>query len=65
MGKVIMKGVPFGGSAGSAEHVKYDETSNVKEVIEDVKDDLSKVLYVDSFDSSTGTLTTRSADYTG
>lgn len=43
MGKVVMKKVPFGGSAGSAENIKYDETTNVKEAIDGVKSDVSAV----------------------
>jgi hypothetical protein len=42
--------------------------NNVTELESDVADiisNLSKVLYIDSFDSSTGTLVTRSADYEG
>lgn len=65
MGKVMMKGVPFGGSASSAEQIIYDDSTNVKEAIDEVKSDLSDVLYIVSFDSSTGTLVTKSADYTG
>lgn len=37
----------------------------VEEEIDEINRKLSSVLYVESFDSSTGTLVTRSADYTG
>ena len=88
MGKIIKKRVEYGGSSNSAENIKYDDTKNVKEAINEVgnllgntdisaigdgtvtgaisslNSNLSQALYIVSFDSSTGTLTTKSADYT-
>ena len=88
MGKIIKKRIEYGGSSDSAENIKYDDTKNVKEAINEVgnklgntdisaigdgtatgaistlNSNLSQALYIVSFDSSTGTLTTKSADYT-
>ena len=88
MGKIIKKRIEYGGSSNSAENIKYDDTKNVKEAINEVDNllgntdisaigdgtatgaistlnsNLSQALYIVSFDSSTGTLTTKSADYT-
>ena len=36
MGKIIKKRVEYGGSSNSAENIKYDDTKNVKEAINDV-----------------------------
>lgn len=44
---------------------KAADAAKVGGEITGIKTNLSKVLYVDSFDSSTGTLNTRSANYTG
>lgn len=48
--------------------IKTDKTLSATDKAADaatVGAEFAKVLYIDSFDSSTGTLTTRSADYTG
>ena len=48
--------------------IKTDSTLSVEGKAADaakVGDELKKVLYIDSFDSSTGTLNTKSADYNG
>ena len=36
MGKIIKKRVEYGGSSNSAENIKYDDTKNVKEAINEV-----------------------------
>ena len=36
MGKIIKKRIEYGGSSNSAENIKYDDTKNVKEAINDV-----------------------------
>lgn len=41
----------------NAENIKYDDTKNVKEVIDDIKD---TAMFIDSFDTDTGTLNTTS-----
>lgn len=42
MGTLYKKGIPFGGGvSGSAENVAYDETTNVKEAIDGVKESLA------------------------
>ena len=42
MGTIYKKGIPFGGGvSGSAENIAYDETTNVKEVIDGVKSDVN------------------------
>ena len=42
---------------GNAENIKYDDTKSVKEVIDDIKD---TAMFIDSFDTGTGTLNTTS-----
>lgn len=37
MGKIVRKKVDFGGTSNSAEKIKYDDTTNVKEAIDEVK----------------------------
>ena len=36
MGKIIRKCIDYGGSSNSAENIKYDDTKNVKEAINEV-----------------------------
>ena len=36
MGKIIKKRIEYGGSSNSAENIKYDDTKNVKEAINEV-----------------------------
>ena len=36
MGKIIKKRIEYGGSSNSAENIKYDDTKNVKEAIDEV-----------------------------
>ena len=43
MGKIIKKRVEYGGSSNSAENIKYDDTKNVKEAIDEVKSDIAYV----------------------
>ena len=43
MGKIIKKRVEYGGSSNSAENIKYDDTKNVKEAINEVKSEIDKV----------------------
>lgn len=43
---------------GNAENIKYDNTKSVKEAIDDIKD---TAMFIDSFDTDTGTLNTTSA----
>ena len=43
MGKIIKKRVEYGGSSNSAENIKYDDTKNVKEAINEVKSDIADV----------------------
>ena len=57
MGKIVRNGVEYGGSSNSAETIKYNETKNVKDVINEIK---SKAMFIDSFDTDTGTLNTTS-----
>ena len=40
MGKIIKKRIEYGGSSNSAENIKYDDTKNVKEAINDVNSKL-------------------------
>lgn len=42
MGKIIKKRVEYGGSSNSAENIKYDDTKNVKEAINEVNSNLEK-----------------------
>lgn len=42
---------------GNAENIKYDDTKSVKEVIDDIKD---TAMFIDSFNTDTGTLNTTS-----
>lgn len=37
MGKIVRKGVEYGGSSNSADCIKYNETKNVKEAIDEIK----------------------------
>lgn len=75
MGKLIKNGVVYGGggttgaltSSDVVDNLESTETklplsANMGKVLSDT---LKDVLYVVSFDSSTGTLTTKSADYEG
>lgn len=48
-----------------AKDVIFDDNSNLNDKMNSVEDKMNSVLYVISFDSSTGTLITKSADYTG
>ena len=41
MGKIIKKRIEYGGSSNSAENIKYDDTKNVKEAIDEVKSDIA------------------------
>ena len=41
MGKIIKKRVEYGGSSNSAENIKYNDTKNVKEAIDEVKSDIA------------------------
>ena len=43
MGKIIRKCIEYGGSSNSAENIKYDDTKNVKEAINEVKSELANV----------------------
>ena len=43
MGKIIRKCIEYGGSSNSAENIKYDDTKNVKEAINEVKSDIADV----------------------
>lgn len=43
MGKIIKKRVEYGGSSNSAENIKYDDTKNVKQAIDEVKSELAGV----------------------
>ena len=58
MGKIVRNGVEYGGSSNSAETIKYNETKNVKDAINEIK---SKAMFIDSFNTDTGTLNTTSA----
>lgn len=42
MGKIIKKRIEYGGSSNSAENIKYDDTKNVKEAINEVNSNLEK-----------------------
>ena len=44
MGKIIRKCIEYGGSSNSAENIKYDDTKNVKEAIDEVKSSLGIAL---------------------
>ena len=54
MGKIIKKRIEYGGSSNSAENIKYDDTKNVKEVINEVN---SKLGNTDISAIGDGTLT--------
>ena len=41
MGKIIKKRIEYGGSSNSAENIKYDDTKNVKEAINEVKSEIA------------------------
>ena len=41
MGRIIKKRVEYGGSSNSSENIKYDDTKNVKEAIDEVKSDIA------------------------
>jgi hypothetical protein len=43
MGKIIKKRVEFGGSSNSADKIKYDDTKNVKEAIDEVNENLGSI----------------------
>lgn len=43
----------------------FDDGKNLNNKIDKINTELSQALYIVSFDSSTGTLTTKSADYVG
>lgn len=43
MGKIIKKRIEYGGSSNSAENIKYDDTKNVKEAINEVKSEIADV----------------------
>lgn len=57
MGKIVRQGVVYGGSSDSATSVKYDNTKNVKEAIDEIKE---TAIFLESFDATTGTLNTKS-----
>ena len=40
MGKIIRKCIVYGGSSNSAENIKYDDTKNVKQAIDEVKSEI-------------------------
>ena len=42
MGKIIKNGVELSGSSNSAENIKYDDTKNVKEAIDETSENLNK-----------------------
>ena len=42
MGKIIKKRIEYGGSSNSAENIKYDDTKNVKEAIDEVETKLEE-----------------------
>ena len=37
MGKIVRKGVEYGGSSNSADCIKYNDTKSVKEAIDEIK----------------------------
>lgn len=48
-----------------AKDVIFDDGSNLENKTNNLENKMNSVLYVVSFDASTGTLITKSADYTG
>ena len=44
MGKIIRKCIEYGGSSNSAENIKYDDTKNMKEAINEVKSEIGNLL---------------------
>jgi len=48
-----------------AKEIFYKDGKTVETALNEVNASLKNVLYVVSFDSTTGTLVTKSADYTG
>lgn len=57
MGKIVRQGVAYCGSSDSATSIKYDNTKNVKEAIDEIK---NTAMFIDSFDTNTGALNTTS-----
>ena len=43
MGKIVRKRKEFGGSSNSAENIMYDATKNVKEAIDETKNEVSEL----------------------
>lgn len=43
MGKIIKKRIEYGGSSNSAENIKYDDTKNAKEAIDEVKSEITEL----------------------
>ena len=43
MGKIIKNGVELSGSSNSAENIKYDDTKNVKEAIDETSEQKSSI----------------------
>ena len=57
MGKIVRQGVAYCGSSDSATNIKYDNTKNVKEAIDEIKE---TAMFIDSFDTNIGALNTTS-----
>lgn len=55
MGKIVRQGVAYCGSSDSAENIKYSDSKNVKEAIDEIK---NTAMFIDSFDTNTGALNT-------
>lgn len=41
MGKIVRNGVEFAGSSNSAENIKYDDTTSMKDAIDETKTDIN------------------------
>lgn len=54
MGKIIKKRIEYGGSSNSAENIKYDDTKNVKEAIDEVKSEITTTVKTDTTLSVSG-----------
>ena len=48
-----------------AKDIIFNDNINLENKMNSVENKMNSVLYIVSFDSSTGTLTTKSSDYTG
>ena len=44
MGKIIKKRIEYGGSSNSAENIKYDDTKNVKEAMNEAINEVGNIL---------------------